>query len=235
MLNSYRQKDYVESYRELYIRDPFWRAKYQCNAAIIEGLISDAKCGRWVDLCCGQGQYFALAADHTQLQCIGIDASNEQISLAKSSGRLPTDTTFHTADIIDDALAQLIGPADLVTIMWGAYCYLKGSKEIVSMLENVARILRPGGSFYIEVIEPATLENFNSTSFSHSTGARVTDVQEDAEGNATWLYEDSGGTHRLYAPNLEWMLAAMNSVGLSGTHLSTVQTLHQVVARTAAG
>lgn len=231
MLNSYRHRDYVKNYRELYIQDPFWQAKYQCNAAIIEELINGADCSRWVDLCCGQGQYFALAGDHTQLQCIGIDASSEQISLAKSSDRLPTGTTFHTADILDNALTELAGPADLVTIMWGAYCYLKGGDEVVSMLENVARILRPGGSFYIEVIEPTTLENFNTTTFSQATGARVMDVQEDEEGNATWLYEDSGGTHRLYAPSLEWMLAAMSCVGLTGTHLSTVQTLHQVIAR----
>lgn len=231
MFDNYRHKDYVESYRDLYIHDPFWSLKYHCNESIISGIINEPACEAWIDLCCGQGQYFNLAKNIKHIQCIGIDISSEQIMLANSSHGETAKATFLIADILDEALPDLTGPADLVTIMWGAYCYLKGNEEILSMLRNVSQLLRPGGSFYIEVIEPTTLSSFNTTSFSKSSGAHVKDVNADADGNTYWLYEDTGGTHQLYSPTLEWMLAAINDLGLSAKHLSTVQTLHQVIAR----
>ena len=227
MLASYKDSAYVSAYNGLYIHDSFWQAKYRYNATVIQGLLESLRPQVWVDLCCGQGQYFALAAGRGAVRCVGVDASEEQVARARAQGVVGTE--FLVADVLDQHLVARTDRADFITLMWGAYCYLGGREEIGALLANVAKILRPGGAFLFEVVEPTTLLNFNTTEFARRSGARVKDVSGDGDGGLRWVYEDSGGEHHLYSPTLDWMLASMAYAGIAGKSVATVQTLHQVV------
>lgn len=226
MFKAYQEQVYVKNYRDLYIRDCFWQAKYRCNETIISHLLRGSGAGLWIDLCCGQGQYFVLAEPSDNVRCIGIDASDEQLTLAK--GNRNERTRFIVADVCDRSLPGKIGKAHLVTLMWGAYCYLEGLEGIRTVFANVANLLRPGGLFYLEVIEPLTLENFNGTEFARRSGTSV-EIISKADGNARWMYEDPGGTHQLFAPSLKWVLSALADFNIVAQNVFTVQTLHQVV------
>lgn len=227
MFRAYFDPSYVTYYRDLYVSDSFWAPKYRHNEAVIYRLLQGKGLRTWLDLFCGQGQYFFLAQTLDDVKCIGIDKSPAQLDIARAHCHARTE--FVHADIQNLDLATVLQDAHLVTVMWGAYCYLAGPEEIRSMLKNVASILAPGGSFYLEVIEPTSLENFNSTLFARESGASVC-VHGWHIGGAYWSYKDMGGTHQLFSPPLEWACAILRGAGLTIENITTVQTLHHVVA-----
>ncbi|MEN8136187.1 MAG: class I SAM-dependent methyltransferase [Thermodesulfobacteriota bacterium] len=226
MFKGYDNRSYVANYRDLYVNNHFWAPKYRCNETIIRCLQKGNGQRVWLDLCCGQGQYFCIPDLQDDIKYVGIDASMEQLAIAYKS--LQNRADFIVADVRDQNLPLMLGKAHLVTLMWGAYCYLGSLDEIRLMIENVARILPQGGAFYLEVIEPTTLKNFNSTNFAQQTGASVR-VNDWHGGGLHWTYEDHGGEHRLFSPTLDWVLTSMSEAGLLSDCVTTVQTLHQVV------
>jgi hypothetical protein len=219
----YNNPKYVASYEDLYIKNQFWSPKYQCNRKIISEILTEQKPEVWLDLFCGQAQYFQLA-DKT-VHCIGIDLAEEQIRIAK---RKFPGHTFLIRDLRMLNLSRHLTDIPFITVMWGAYAYFKDSTEIKSLIENISAALCSGGIFYMEVIEPSSLANFNATVFASQNNTSV-QVENAVDGSRHWSYRDQGSIHQLFCPSLNWFLEELAKTGIQARSLATAQTMHQLI------
>jgi predicted TPR repeat methyltransferase len=188
--------DYCDAYAQLYI-DP-WPGKHKVNLAILDFLIDRGPATGWLDLACGQAWHFANLAGRAQMT--GVDASAAQ--LAKARLAAPHARFIH-ADL------RTFEPApqsfDLVTIFWGAYCYLGDWDEMAGLMTTAVAALRPGGSLYIEVLPIAAIESFNRSRYAQRTGFRARRVGHSDR----WIYRDTGGSHRMLSPPVSDFEAAL--------------------------
>lgn len=183
---------YAELYPRLYI-DP-WPDKHELNLQILQELVCvSPSCGRWLDLACGQAWHFSQTGAF--LRKLGVDLSLAQLERART--RNPS-ALFILADMSEVDLP----PArfDLVTAFWAGYCYLDSEALIESWLCRTIAWTRPGGSIYLEVLQPEDLTSFNRSRYSERTGFRVRPRSQDF---VRWSYQDAGGEHRMTSPPLE--------------------------------
>lgn len=96
---------------------------------------------RGLDLACGTGD-ITFAAAHRGARMVGVDVTHRMIELAVAKVRRGDATpAFLTGDMM--ALPFPAAAFDLVTVGYG----LRNVPEIGPALDEIARILRPGGRF----------------------------------------------------------------------------------------
>lgn len=180
-------RGYCDAYAALYI-DP-WPAKHEVNLAILDFLLDRGPQTRWLDLACGQAWHFAHLAGRAQMT--GVDASAAQLAKARIAAP-------HATFVCEDLRTFAPAPAafDLITIFWGAYCYLSDWSQIAALLTKAVEALKPDGSIYIEVLPIDAIETFNRSRYAGKTGFRA---RRAAQSNH-WIYRDSGGLHRMISP-----------------------------------
>jgi hypothetical protein len=227
---------YAAMYRALYIDHPQWRDKHACNIDLVRSLVSPQS--SWLDTFCGQAWHFSQVREVERRT--GVDVSAAQLRAAR---RASPDATFVEADVLACGASELGGGGfDLVTCFWGSLSYLDGVDAIAAFLRRAAAWTAPGGSLYLELITPATLEAFNQTGFAAETGSRTAvsaphgdgdgDGHRHGDGDGAWVwsYEDPGGRHELCSPPLgffrERLAPWFERVELRGV----VSTMQQLVA-----
>lgn len=218
---------YVSHYLDWYHLDPFWQPKLAENQRIVAALCNRVpNRGTWVDLCCGAGQHFQAA--RPDIHCIGIDRSEAQLAVARRHSDAP-NRSFVRAQLRD--LAEVRPPrVDLWTCFWAAICYLPDPKSWLGVFKVVADAIPAHGAFYLELPAPQQLQQFNTTEFAGRFGFCVTEVlPHDEPGWWSWVYEDSGGTHRLLTPEFDTLRNVVEAVGMQASCESVVQALVQVV------
>jgi SAM-dependent methyltransferase len=178
---------YCDVYGALYIDR--WPEKHATNLAILDFLIGDRGETRWLDLACGQAWHFARMAGRARMT--GIDASPAQLARARAAA---PHAVFMEADL--RAFAPKPGSFDLVTLFWGAYCYLAEWEQMARMIERAVAGVAPGGSLYIEVLPIEAIPSFNACRFAAETGFRARRVGHSQH----WIYRDRGGFHRMLSP-----------------------------------
>ena len=211
-------------YRHLYIDDAFWRPRNLENERILRRLVEALpKPLQWVDLFCGQGWHFDFSGPG--VSATGVDASGPQLELARA--RNP-DATFVEGEVLDVLQSEALQlPIGLATIFWGAYGYLGSVHAIDSLLRSLANRMTRGNVLYLEVLDPSTLLEFNTSSFAAEQACRVEQLDEESW---TWKYRDPLGPHVLCTPPLGDMIELLTKAGFRPNVASTVQTLHQVLA-----
>lgn len=187
---------YCDTYASLYI-DP-WPAKHAANRAILDFLLDRGPQTRWLDLACGQAWHFAHLTGRAQMT--GVDASASQLAKARIAA---PHATFVCEDLRTFAPAS--DAFDLITVFWGAYCYLADWSKIVALLTKAVAALKPDGSIYIEVLPIEAIETFNRSRFAGKTGFHA---RRTAQSNQ-WTYRDSGGLHRMISPPLRYFEALL--------------------------
>ncbi|MCA9707021.1 MAG: class I SAM-dependent methyltransferase [Myxococcales bacterium] len=211
---------YAPIYRDLYIDHPQWHAKHEHNVARIRELLPEP--GSWLDTCCGQGwqlSRFPKVADR-----VGIDVSPAQLERARAAN---PGVHFIQADL---GTFEFEPPRcfDLVTNFWGSYSYLDDEAAIRALVLKLVRWTAPGGSLYIELITPESLDAYNEIAFALSskscTRARTPDFVK-------WAFEDPGGEHCLTSPRLEFFTALLDPWFEHVDHGSVMNTLRQLVGR----
>jgi len=217
--------EYINQYNNLYIKDSFWRPKYLANKSIIKYLLSQVKPGVWLDLFCGQAQYFELASDRNDIQCVGIDYSPAQLEIARQKYM---SARFKKLNIAKISLCDHLADVVLVTAMWAGYGYLNSLAEIENWLGNVKSVMNKDSVFYLEIIEPSTLLAHNQTEFSsaHRVSTNVVNIDFDC---VEWSYVDAGGEHCMLAPTVDWFQAACLRLDMSIAIVHCAQTLHQAL------
>ncbi|MEG3164836.1 class I SAM-dependent methyltransferase [Sphingomonas sp. PB2P19] len=187
---------YCDTYAALYI-DP-WPAKHATNLAILDFLLDGGPQTRWLDLACGQAWHFAHLAGRAQMT--GVDASASQLAKARIAAP-------HATFVCEDLRTFTPPPDafDLITVFWGAYCYLADWPQIAAFLTKAIAALKPDASIYIEVLPIDAIETFNSSRLAGKTGFRA---RRAAQSNH-WIYRDSGGVHRTISPPLRYFEALL--------------------------
>ena len=186
---------YSEVYRALYIDHPMWHDKHDTNSRLLGELLRPG--ASWLDTCCGQAWHFTQAGDGAKT---GIDVSAAQLARARAAN---PDARFLEGDVLAVELPEQFA---VVTNFWGAYSYLDDLARITAFVHRLVDWTASGGSLYLELITPATLEAFNQTGFADNTGARVKLRSPDG---VAWSYHDPGGWHDLTSPPVAAMHALL--------------------------
>ena len=97
---------------------------------------------------------------------------------------------------------------DLVTMMSGSYGYLKSKAEIIMSVMKMIHWTKPGGSLYIEILpRSGYLKNgMEKGPFLNSQGGLnpFRDLKIKIIDSEQWTYTDSGGTHIMYSPSVDF-------------------------------
>ncbi|HEX5184359.1 MAG TPA: class I SAM-dependent methyltransferase [Allosphingosinicella sp.] len=133
--------DYAAAYDDAFLLGAANRASTGFELALIRETLAGG--GRWLDLGCGTGY---VLAQFPGVARAGLDLSGAMVDLAR--GRNP-DALFVEQGNFLAARPEWAGRWDLVTCMWGAYCYLDSLAEVARLVRNMAGWTAPGGSVLI--------------------------------------------------------------------------------------
>ena len=188
---------YARAYAARYIAP--WQHKHGINHAILDFLLGADHEKRWLDLACGQAWHFAQFAGRATM--VGIDASAAQ--LARAAVAAPA------AELRCQDMRDFRAPAagfDLVTIFWGAYCYLADTDEVAALVNEAIGALTVGGSLYLEVLPIAAIDTFNASPYARATGFSC----RRQDQTDRWQYRDAGGEHAMISPPLTMFMALLS-------------------------
>lgn len=122
---------------------------------------------RVLDLCCGMGRH-ALALAELGYQVTGVDLSATLLEEAKrhdSAGAV----TWLRGDMRD---VPLEGPFDAVVNLFTSFGYFARDEENGAVLQEMDRLLRPGGRFLLDFLNPGHVRR-------HLVPHSVRTVEED--------------------------------------------------------
>ena len=154
-----------------------------------------------LDLCCGWGRHAIRLAQHG-LDVTGLDLSEYHIHLARSGAR----EAGVEIEWIESDMRQIPAQAasfDAVVNLFTAFGYFDdaGNQQV---LEEIARVLKPGGKVLIDVINrDFIIGAFSPTEWSEDENGRV--IMEQRRWDARtgrihvkWLIIDPDGTRRVH-------------------------------------
>jgi SAM-dependent methyltransferase len=123
------------------------------EAAFIRDQLALSPGARVLDLCCGHGR-IALELARRGHRVTGLDLSERSLAHAReAAGREGLELEWIHADMREVPE----GPFDAIVNVFTAFGYFEEEAENQRVLDGVARALRPGGRFLIDVINPLTL------------------------------------------------------------------------------
>jgi len=115
--------------------------------------------GRVLDLCCGEGRHsLELLERHPRARVTGIDLSEHLLDRALRNSRTEGRAlSLVRADM--RTLPILDGVFTLVLNLFTSFGYFREPRENRKTFLEVGRVLRPGGAFVFDHINPAWLRN----------------------------------------------------------------------------
>jgi SAM-dependent methyltransferase len=120
-----------------------------------------------LDMCCGPGRH-ANELARRGYRVLGIDINAAQV--ARAAADAPTGATFQTHDMRD--LRSLGREYDAVINLWASFGYFdEGTNERV--LDDIARILRPGGRAIFDVYNREHVRGMPSSATFERAGVTV--------------------------------------------------------------
>lgn len=173
---------------------------------------------RVLDLACGHGRH-ALELARRGYRVTGLDLSEPSLALARAAAAADS----LDVELVHGDMRELLweGEFDAVLSMFTAFGYFEDEADDARVLEQIARALRPGGSFLLDTISLFMLARaFQPRSFQELDDGRV--LLEDrsydplaGRSTATWTLLAPGGERsalrhslRVYTlPELRVMLA----------------------------
>ncbi|KAF9583921.1 hypothetical protein BGW38_008107 [Lunasporangiospora selenospora] len=123
---------------------------------------------RVLDLCCGQGRHILKLAElYPALSLHGHDSSKFLVDLAQSraeaQAQVEGQSSNHAAVPLLERVHFTVGDSratsfpdnhfDMIMMLGNAFGYFTDEQEDVSLLREVARILRPGGIFVMDITD----------------------------------------------------------------------------------
>ena len=151
---------------------------------------------RVLDLCCGWGRLSVPLAQRGY-RVTGLDLSKYHIQLAKQAAK----RAGVEIELVNADMREIPGRAryDAVMNCFTSFGYLESTAEDQRVLTGVRRVLKPGGSFFIDTMNHDNLMRVFRDSEFHETpdGAfmmerRNYDIQTGRMNN-DWFYEPKNG------------------------------------------
>ncbi|MFD1178730.1 class I SAM-dependent methyltransferase [Paenibacillus puldeungensis] len=147
-MSEWYELSFGEDYLLVYKHRDFQGAKHEVQKMIAWlGLPKGAKV---LDLCCGMGRH-SMALVEAGYTVTGVDLSDVLLREAKGN-----DTAGHVKWYkADMRKLPLAGGFDAVVNLFTSFGYFETDEEHIQVLQEIARMLKPGGRFIIDFLNPA--------------------------------------------------------------------------------
>lgn len=131
-----------------------------------------------LDLCCGAGRHSRGLANALKknARIVGLDLSADLLKDAQAKNTAPKRLCFIRADMrrIPLATRSIDGVVNLFT----SFGYFRTNREHVTVLQEVARVLKPGGRFVFDFFNREhVLANLVPRSESQANGRRIVETR----------------------------------------------------------
>lgn len=141
------EQSFGEDYLLVYKHRDFQGAKREVHKMISWlGLPMGAKI---LDLCCGMGRH-AMALEEAGYEVTGVDLSEVLLQEARRNDSGQRVTWMHA----DMRNLPLTGGFDAVVNLFTSFGYFDQDAEHIKVLKEVRRMLKPGGQFIIDFLNP---------------------------------------------------------------------------------
>jgi len=143
-------KEFFEKwYLELWLSGERFKPAYiKKEVAFIKRVLDLPKGAKILDLCCGHGRH-VLPLAKAGYEMTGLDLSHKALSLLKAEANKQKLNVRVVRSDMRRILFQ--NEFDAVINMFTAFGYLENDKEDLKVLKSVAKTLRPGGRFLIDM------------------------------------------------------------------------------------
>lgn len=206
-------------YEEVYAyRDETEAAKL---ADLVESLIPRDRFPALLDLACGRGRH-SLNMAKRGYHVTGVDLAPAAIQTArkKVASEELTNVTFTIGDMRDPAG----GPYDAILNLFTSFGYFEEDSENIRVLRNVASMLKPGGVFIQDYLNPLFVRNSLITSEERSLGRITFRIERTIENGMVCKklifpgdeqQPPSEFTERVQLYDLSWFKEELQKCGLS--------------------
>lgn len=124
---------------------------------------------RVLDLCCGTGRH-AIRIARKGASVVGVDATREYLDDARSACR-GLSVELRQGDM---RKLPFRGEFDAAYNVWTSFGYFKKFSDDMRTLKAVAKSLKPGGLFLIDIIDSSwTMKNYQERRWNHQADGAV--------------------------------------------------------------
>ena len=171
-----------------------------------------------LDLCCGPGRHSVRLARRGH-RVTGVDLSAYNLEkAAEQASEFGVDVTWHEADMRETGLAE--ASQDATINMFSAFGYFDDA-ENQRVLEEVARVLRPGGQLFVDLVNRDSLmRRFEARSEGKRRDGR-TGIEEREFDSATGTIATT------------WTVIEANGERITQSHTIRIYTLQELEVRMA--
>ncbi|KUP21567.1 class I SAM-dependent methyltransferase [Paenibacillus sp. DMB5] len=147
-MSEWYEKSFGEDYLIVYRHRDFCGARHEVEKMI--GWLDLPEGSKVLDLCCGMGRH-SLALAEAGFAVTGVDLSEVLLREARAQDGAEAVTWLRS----DMRELPLDGGFDAVVNLFTSFGYFEDDEEQVKVLREVYRMLKPGGKFIIDFLNPA--------------------------------------------------------------------------------
>lgn len=147
-MSEWYKESFGEDYLIVYRHRDFGGARREVEQMI--GWLDLPPGAKVLDLCCGMGRH-SLALAEAGYEVTGVDLSGPLLMEARAQEGAD-QVTWLQADM---RALELNGDFDAVVNLFTSFGYFEEDEEQIKVLREIKRVLKPGGKFIIDFLNPA--------------------------------------------------------------------------------
>ncbi|WP_042203043.1 class I SAM-dependent methyltransferase [Paenibacillus camerounensis] len=147
-MGEWYEKSFGEDYLVVYRHRDFCGARHEVDKMI--GWLNLPEGSKVLDLCCGMGRH-SLALAEAGFEVTGVDLSEVLLREARAQEGAERVTWLRS----DMRELPLDGGFDAVVNLFTSFGYFEEDEEQVRVLREICRMLKPGGQFIIDFLNPS--------------------------------------------------------------------------------
>lgn len=194
-MSEWYEKSFGEDYLIVYKHRDFGGARREVEQMI--GWLNLPAGAEVLDLCCGMGRH-SLALAEAGFKLTGVDLSEPLLREARAQAGSEQVTWIRS----DMRQLPLDGGFDAVVNLFTSFGYFEDDGEQVKVLREIRRMLKPGGKFIIDFLNPAYVIRHLVPHSSREDGDNLIDEKRRIEDGYVKkdivLTSKADGTPRMY-------------------------------------
>lgn len=147
-MSEWYETSFGEDYLIVYRHRDFGGACHEVGRMV--GWLDLPQGARVLDLCCGMGRH-SLAMSEAGYEVTGVDLSEVLLREARAQAGADAVTWLRS----DMRELPLMGGFDAVVNLFTSFGYFEEDEEQIKVLKEICRMLKPGGRFIIDFLNPA--------------------------------------------------------------------------------